>query len=239
VHEPSKSTLACSVSHVRALRHAQFWAEAPVLILEDDVLLLPHFEARLERLWRSADALRNNDDSNMSSSSPHLFTMLGFMSNGLPPRRVIALFPDIRGREEGGLTDSLVLPSQTIGFFGYAVTAGAAAGTLRATLPLRQALDSALHHSFSALAANNVQARSSSPSSHDSYEHCLHIIFVSLLFPDSMPYFRLLRSNRRLALPRWIALITPASYPTSHASRAIFRGCGASRTRTLPALSSQ
>jgi GR25 family glycosyltransferase involved in LPS biosynthesis len=239
VHEPSKSTLACSVSHVRALRHAQFWAEAPVLILEDDVLLLPHFEARLERLWRSADQLRNPADNNMSSSSPHLFTMLGFMSNGLPPRRVVAVYPDIKAREEGGLADSLVLPSQTIGFFGYAVTAGAAGGTLRATLPLRQAIDSALHHSFSALAANNVQARSSSPSSHDSHEHCVYIIFVSLSFPESTPYFRLLRSNRRLALLRWIALITPAYYLTSRASRAIFRGCGASHTPTLPAQSSQ
>jgi GR25 family glycosyltransferase involved in LPS biosynthesis len=144
-----------------------------VLILEDDVLLLPHFESRLERLWRSAEELRNTADNNMSSSRPHFFTMLGFMSNGLPPRQVIASFPDMKGREDGGLTDSLVLPSQTIGFFGYAVTAGAAGGILRATLPLRQAIDSALHHSFPALAANNVQARSPAPSSHDSREHCL------------------------------------------------------------------
>jgi GR25 family glycosyltransferase involved in LPS biosynthesis len=154
VHEPSKSTLACSVSHVRALRQVKTWGGGPVLILEDDVLLMPHFETRLMRLWRSADEFRNN-----SISMPHLFTMLGFMSNGLPPREVLASFPGLMGGNGEGATDSVILPSQTIGFFGYAVTAGAAAGTLRASLPLRQAMDSALHHSFTALAANNVQAR--------------------------------------------------------------------------------
>ncbi len=127
-----------------------------MLILEDDVLLMPHFETRLMKLWRSYDDLRN---SNSSSSRPHLFTMLGFMSNGQPHREVVASFPDSHGRQGGGVTDSVVLPSQTIGFFGYAVTPAAAAGTLRALLPLRQAMDSALHHSFPALAANNVQAR--------------------------------------------------------------------------------
>lgn len=154
MHEPSKSTLACSVSHVRALRQVKTWGGGPVLILEDDVLLMPHFETRLMRLWRSADEFRNN-----SISMPHLFTMLGFMSNGLPPREVLASFPGLKGGNGEGATDSVILPSQTIGFFGYAVTAGAAAGTLRASLPLRQAMDSALHHSFTALAANNVQAR--------------------------------------------------------------------------------
>ncbi len=78
------------------------------------------------------------------------------MSNGFPHREVVASFPSPYGWARG-VTDSLVLPSQTIGFFGYAVTAKAAAGTLRATLPLRQAIDSALHHSFPALAANDVK----------------------------------------------------------------------------------
>ena len=171
VHEPSKSALACSVSHVRALRQVQRWGGArPVLILEDDVLLMPHFETRLERLWQSTNELSNSSNSSNSSSSSrlHLFTMLGFMSNGLPPREIIAAFPNADGKQDG-VTDSLVLPSQTIGFFGYAVTAAAAAGTLRATLPLRQAMDSALHHSFPALAANNVQACCPSPCPFDSH----------------------------------------------------------------------
>ena len=156
MHEPSKSALACSVSHVRALQHVQRSGGGPVLILEDDVLLLPHFAGRLMRLWQSMHVLNSSSSSNISNST-HFFTMLGFMSNGRPPRQILASFPYDDGVGGGG-TDTLVRPSQTIGFFGYAVTAAAARGTLRATLPLRQAMDSALHHSFPALAAHNVQA---------------------------------------------------------------------------------
>jgi hypothetical protein len=150
-----------------------------VLILEDDVLLMPHFETRLERLWHSTHALYKNRSS---SSKLHLFTMLGFMSNGIPHREIIVSFPtaDFGGR---GVTDSLVLPSQTIGFFGYAVTAEAAAGTLRAILPLRQAIDSALHHSFTALAANNVQAWCPSvPSAICSQVYCNFFICFPISF---------------------------------------------------------
>jgi GR25 family glycosyltransferase involved in LPS biosynthesis len=138
------------------LRRVQIEGLRPALVLEDDVLLMPHFEKRLTRLWDSADELRNNSSRNSNSVRPELFVMLGFMSNGLPHREVIASFPS--AFERGiGVADSLVLPAQTIGFFGYSVTAEGAAATLRTMLPLRQAMDSALHHSFLALAANNVQ----------------------------------------------------------------------------------
>ena len=175
-----------------------------MLILEDDVLLMPHFKTRLVRLWQSTLELSN---SSSSSSRVHLFTMLGFMSNGLPPREIIAAFPSPDG-EQDGVTDSLVLPSQTIRFFGYAVTAAAAAGTLRATLPLRQAMDSALHHSFPTLAANNVQACCPSPGPFDSYT----------------PRCRLQRSKRARVWKHWTARTKLAFYRTNRGSRATYRG---------------